>query len=161
MKLWRADPRKIVSNPALELLLLAGWILTPMLPASTEVVVEGTLYCRTVEGSLLPAFYNCRGRGQDFAFETLNGQLFVFPANDPRAASFEDERIRRERLRVTGLAHSADRIEMLAVHAVREDGLYRLYYYCEVCHIRAFAPGPCWCCQDPFELREELDPVGQ
>lgn len=161
MKLWRPDRRKGIRNPLLALPLLAGWVLTPLPAASTEVIVEGTLYCRTVEGSLLPAFYNCRGRGQDFAFETRNGQLLVFPHNDPRAAIFEDERIRRERLRLTGLSQSDDRIEMVAVHAVREDGLYRLYYYCEVCHIRTFAPGPCWCCQDPFELREELDPVSR
>jgi hypothetical protein len=31
-----------------------------------------------------------------------------------------------------------------------------VYYWCETCHIRTTAPGPCWCCFMPFELRERI-----
>jgi len=38
--------------------------------------------------------------------------------------------------------------------AVKDGALHHLHYRCDVCNITTYAPGPCWCCGAPFELRE-------
>ena len=37
---------------------------------------------------------------------------------------------------------------------VKDGKLYRVTYYCEICHITTYDPGRCMCCQEATELRE-------
>jgi len=37
---------------------------------------------------------------------------------------------------------------------VKDGKLYRVTYYCEICHITTYDPGRCMCCQEDTELRE-------
>ncbi len=37
---------------------------------------------------------------------------------------------------------------------VKDGKLYRVTYYCEICHITTYDPGRCMCCQEGTELRE-------
>jgi hypothetical protein len=46
-------------------------------------------------------------------------------------------------------------LPILAVYSMVGGIPHHLHYRCEVCNITATAPGPCWCCGAPFELREE------
>jgi hypothetical protein len=40
------------------------------------------------------------------------------------------------------------------VQSIREGKLYDIYYFCELCNVRAYAPGPCPCCRNELEFRE-------
>ena len=43
----------------------------------------------------------------------------------------------------------------------REGKLFKLVYYCDVCNITTYQPGPCDCCREPTEPREiPYDPRG-
>jgi len=46
-------------------------------------------------------------------------------------------------------------IQITKVYSVKGGQLYNIYYYCPICNIKAYAGGPCWCCQQEFEFHEE------
>ncbi len=85
--------------------------------------------------------------------EDRTGRRLPFAPADPKAGLFADPRVRSLALRVVGSRRGGDPIEIVHVYS-REDGhLHDVYFRCDVCNITASAPGPCWCCRQPFELR--------
>ena len=89
-----------------------------------------------------------------FAFKAENGRLYRFLANDVLTDIFADDRVRDRQLQITGLLHKEDRLEVTKVQSLRGGKLYDLYYFCDVCNITTYAPGPCPCCRKELELRE-------
>ena len=122
--------------------------------AKKDVAAQGHILCLSSE---LPDSeeVDC-GDGDFFALRTDEGELYRFPASDAKTAMFRDLRVREQLLHVRGRLMSPGVLEIIKIQSVREGRLYDLYYRCEVCHITAFDPGPCWCCQDDFEFRETL-----
>jgi rubrerythrin len=45
-------------------------------------------------------------------------------------------------------------LELIKVQSIREGKLYDIYYFCEICNIREYAPGLCPCCRNELEFRE-------
>lgn len=80
--------------------------------------------------------------------------MLGFAPEDPRVPIFADSRVRRRRFRIVARQRPAG-LEIIQLHAIEKGRLIRLYYFCEVCTIEAYAPGPCWCCQQDFQFREE------
>lgn len=75
-----------------------------------------------------------------------------------------DKRLDGKEFEVTGemLPNGAMRVDPIHTKAlkVQQDGKSLLVtYWCEVCSIRTYAPGPCMCCQADTELdlRERID----
>jgi rubrerythrin len=69
-------------------------------------------------------------------------------------AMFTDMRVRQRDLQITARLRAGDQLELIKVQSVKEGKLYDLFYFCEVCNIRAYAPGPCPCCRNEMEFRE-------
>ncbi len=67
---------------------------------------------------------------------------------------FTDERIRRNELQITARLISDHQMEIIKVQVAKEERLYDVHYYCEVCSITAYAPGPCACCGEEMEFIE-------
>lgn len=117
--------------------------------ADDALTVRGKLTQTTGQPSVLtlPDGKTIRLEGD----EQITGVL-----HDPRLKDIEME------ARGTYAAGGAFRIEPIHKRAmwVFKDGK-RLYvtYWCAVCAIRTYTPGPCWCCQDDtaLDLREKLD----
>ena len=82
------------------------------------------------------------------------GEVVRFVAGDPRADIFTDPQVRDREVEVRGWRRPGEAIEILSVYAVKDGALHHLHYRCDVCNITTYAPGPCWCCGAPFELRE-------
>jgi rubrerythrin len=93
-----------------------------------------------------------------FSFESVDGKSYRFLPNDVMTAMFADRRVRDRELQITARLHPGSRLEVIKVQAARGGKLYDLYYFCEVCNITAYAPGPCPCCREEMEFRETPTP---
>ena len=54
-----------------------------------------------------------------------------------------------------------DPIHTHAMHVHKDGKELFVTYWCDVCYIRTYTPGICWCCQKytELDLRETLDPA--
>lgn len=98
---------------------------------------------------------DCEKRGHVYALKTVDGKFYPFLPVDTAAAVWMDERVRERDLQVTArIFPGIDFIEAIKFQSWREGKLHDIYYFCDVCSIRSHKPGPCECCQEPFEFRE-------
>ena len=47
-------------------------------------------------------------------------------------------------------------VRVINVYSFKGAKKYKVDYWCTICSITTFQPGPCPCCQDEIELREQL-----
>ncbi len=136
------------------ILLFTGYVLfsgTGILASDLELT--GRVECRAKDETLNLSF-PCPP-GSELVFRTEDGRRFSLSEKDPRKAIFEDGRVRNELLRITARQDEEGRLALLLVHTLKNGRMYLPHYFCQVCNITAFAPGPCWCCQAEFEFREK------
>jgi hypothetical protein len=118
------------------------------------VVLHGHVVCLDAGGKRLDSTSGCDGAGVRYALLDGAGRLHEFSLDDPSAAVFTDPRVRQRELQVTAQPTAKGQLELIRVQSVREGKLYDLYYFCELCNIRAYAPGLCPCCRNEMEFRE-------
>ena len=120
-----------------------------------EVVARGHVVCVDDKGTPTAA---CVEGAHRFGFQTSDiaskNKLYYFLPADSLTAMFEDTRVRERTLQITGSPAGEDRLEIIKVHSIHDGKLYDLFYFCEVCNITAYAPGPCACCGKEMELKE-------
>ena len=100
------------------------------------------------------ALFGCDGVSHRFGFAGKDGRLYKFSATDTMTAMFSDPRVRQRQLQVTARLRAVDQLEVIKVQSIKEGKLYDIFYFCEVCNIRAYAPGLCPCCRNDLEFRE-------
>lgn len=44
--------------------------------------------------------------------------------------------------------------QIVKTQLIRAGKVYDFHYFCEICNITTYAPGPCMCCRAPTEYRE-------
>ncbi|MBK7598424.1 MAG: hypothetical protein IPJ07_07815 [Acidobacteria bacterium] len=118
--------------------------------------VRGRVVCLTEElekpYQVIP---DCSNRWHVYSIKTADGKYYPFLPVDTAAAVWLDERFRQRDLLVTVRTFPGSNfIEVIKFQSWKDNKLYDLYYYCDVCMITAFKPGPCECCQDPVVFRE-------
>ena len=120
--------------------------------AGEDAVLElrGRIVCLG-EGATVEA---CAGEPRRFALETSGGGRYAFRPGDLLAAMFGDDQVRERELIVRVRKAPDGELETIKVHSVRNGRLFDLDYFCDVCNIVAYAPGPCACCGRPMVLRE-------
>lgn len=91
---------------------------------------------------------------QRFGLESSDGKFYQFLASDVMTDMFKDARVRERDLQITALPKANDEIEIVKIRSIRGGKLYDIFFYCEVCRITAYGPGPCVCCGAEYELRE-------
>lgn len=152
-------------NPLILSLLMAFAALTPALePAAAQqpeaagkpaqVVLRGHAVCLDAGGKRLDAGSGCNEPGVRYALADGDSKLHEFSRADTGAAIFADARVRQRDLQITAQLTAERQLEVVRVQSVREGKLYDLYYFCELCNIRAYAPGLCPCCRNEMEFRE-------
>jgi hypothetical protein len=71
------------------------------------------------------------------------------------AMLFLDGRLRNRPVRLTALrVPGTEKLQVVRVQTVTDDGVCDVDYWCEVCQISLDRPGPCFCCGEAVELRE-------
>lgn len=126
--------------------------LSPNGSETSMVNLQGRLKCLGSDGTLQPPI-KCAELTERMVLETDAGDLWRFDPQDPRTGILAEPRLFTERLHVQGRAQD-QRVQIVELHIVRSEGHVLPHYRCEVCNITAYAPGPCWCCRQPFEYRE-------
>ena len=118
------------------------------------IVRRGRVVCTDATGKPVDSLVGCNGPGVRYAFLDREGKRYDFAATDASAAIFTDVRVRQRELQITAQLTPKHQLELIRVQSVREGKLYDLYYFCELCNIRAYAPGLCPCCRNEMEFRE-------
>ncbi|HJQ25843.1 MAG TPA: hypothetical protein VKA60_18130 [Blastocatellia bacterium] len=137
------------------ILLLAAFAAPVTTPAgqSAQVELRGHVVCLDAAGKPARGAAACDGANVRFALATGDGKLHYFSPDDVATAMFTDARVRRRELQISAQAVK-DQLEIVRLQSVREGKLYDIYYFCELCNIRAYAPGLCPCCRNEMEFRE-------
>jgi hypothetical protein len=118
------------------------------------VVVLGRAVCLDSTGREGDSFFGCEDANHSFGFASKAGKLYRFLPGDAMTAMFTDIRVRQRELQVTARLHSGSRLEVIKVQSVKEGKLYDIFYYCDVCNIKSYAPGLCPCCRNELEFKE-------
>src|SRR5690349_8033951 len=117
-------------------------------PAPADSIdLRGTAVCLDRSGHRQA----CGSAPRRFALLDREGRLHPFLPADELARIFEDPRVRERDLAVRAREAAAHALEIIKVFSVRDGQVYDLRYYCDVCHINAYVPGPCPCCGREME----------
>ncbi len=148
--------RRLVSALAICTLMIPGVTIASEDGASSikrDVTLRGHIVCLTSSDPSGSEEVECGAEGLS-ALSTLEGEIYPFLPEDAKTAMFQDPRVRQRLLQIQGRLTATKALEIIKIQSIKGGQLHDLYYRCEVCHITAFDPGPCWCCQDDFEFRE-------
>lgn len=150
------------------LVLLSVTFISPMPPASpaTEAssaqvsgpsltVVRGRAVCYDASGREVTSLFGCPETGGRFGFASSDGNLYKFLPGDTMTPVFTDSRVRQSELQLTARLHGLDQLEIIKVQSIKAGKLYDIFYYCDICSITAYVPGPCPCCRNELEFREK------
>jgi hypothetical protein len=105
----------------------------------------------TLEGKLIVR------AGQPATLETSAHQMVQLDGDAPTRKVLGDTRLDGFAIKARGHFTSPDRFQLDPMHThsmlVNKDGhLKMVTYWCDVCSIRAYTPGPCVCCQQETVL---------
>jgi hypothetical protein len=100
----------------------------------------------TLRGTLL------QRPGKAPAIETASHQIISLDGDEPTKGVLNDKRLAGFDLEAKGHYTAPDQFLVDPIHTkamfVHKDGHVKVItYWCDVCSIRTYAPGPCWCCQ--------------
>jgi hypothetical protein len=100
----------------------------------------------TIRGTLL------QRPGKPPAIETADHHIISLDGDQPTQGVLNDQRLAGFDLEAKGHFTSPDQFQVDPIHTkamfVHKDGHVKVItYWCDVCSIRTYTPGPCWCCQ--------------
>jgi hypothetical protein len=95
--------------------------------------------------------------GKPPAVETKDGKLITIEGDADTRGVINDKRLNGEDVAVRGhfVAHDRfliDPIHTKAIHVHKDGHTKVITYWCELCAIRTYTPGICWCCQEDTAL---------
>jgi hypothetical protein len=132
-------------------LLLSGCLAAACLAAAClaqtpkPATVRGTLPA-TLRGTLV------QRPGKPPAVETPDHRIVSLDGDEPTKGVLNDKRLAGFDLEAKGRFTAPDQFLVDPIHTkamfVHKDGHVKVItYWCDVCSIRTYTPGPCWCCQ--------------
>jgi len=100
----------------------------------------------TVRGKLV------QRENQPPAIETPDHKLIVLGGDEATGHVLHDKRLAGMELEAKGHFTSADHFQAdpshtHPLHVIQGGKRLLVTYWCDVCSIRQYEPGPCWCCQ--------------
>lgn len=112
----------------------------------------------TVRGKLV------QQQGQTPAVETADHKLVTLEGDGSTEHVLHDKRLAGMDLEAKGHFTTADHFQVdafytHALHVIKDGKRFQVTYWCDVCSIRQYEPGPCWCCQRETKL--DLHPEEQ
>lgn len=132
------------------------------------IVVRRSLLALLIAGFMraADAAVSLRGKlrhGERASIEA-GGQRVQLTGDEATIKVLEDERLRDMDFEAVGRWIDKTRFDVERIHTrslfVHKDGKRLMVtYWCDVCYIRTYSPGICWCCQKntDLDLRESID----
>ena len=127
--------------------------------AMALALVAATPKTETLRGKLVVR------SGEAPVLETAEHRRILLDGDQPTRKVLHDPRVNGFEVEATGHFTAADKFLLDGQHTralvVREGGKPKMItYWCDVCYIRAYAPGPCVCCQKDTDLElRDLDDI--
>jgi hypothetical protein len=95
--------------------------------------------------------------GKATALETADHRIISLDGDDATKGVLNDKRMAGFDLEAKGRFTAPDQFVVDPIHTramfVHKDGHVKVItYWCDVCSIRTYTPGPCWCCQKETTL---------
>jgi hypothetical protein len=118
------------------------------------VILRGRAVCLDAFDKPVDSPFACSDTNPRFGFASKDGKLYRFPQTDSMITVFTDSRVRERELQITARLHENNQLETIKVQSVKNGKLYDIYYFCDICNIRAYTPGLCPCCRNELEFRE-------
>ena len=119
----------------------------------SRATIGGRVECVDAQGRTAGASEACAPSSR-FVLRAASGQSYFLLPTDEKAGIFKETRVRIRPVEIDARILPGNRIELIKVYSLLGEKLHEVYYRCDICNIRAYAPGPCWCCQQDFEFRE-------
>jgi hypothetical protein len=89
------------------------------------------------------------------ALVTDDGKVYPLVKDAGARMFFKDPKLLKRPMRLTGrLVPGSGLLQVVNVHSKITGELHEVYYWCDICTIRAYEAGICDCCGGPMELRE-------
>ena len=116
-----------------------------------NLVVSGRLACL---GTNLKET-SCRDAPARLALKADTGQLHILAAGDAASTLLQEKRLQTRQFRLTLRSlDSGKTFQIVKTQLIRGGKVYDFHYFCEICNITTYTPGPCMCCRAPTEYRE-------
>ena len=121
-----------------------------------EVELRGKIVCLAEE---MHTHYKVELFGKHehlYGVKTEDSEYYTLLRTSLAEALFVDERLHEKDLIIKGRVFPKTQLlEVTRFSSIKEGVIHELYYYCDICYIRAVAPGNCDCCQAPVVLIEK------
>ena len=87
----------------------------------------------------------------------VGGRLIALESDEAVGKVLDDERLIGGELEVEGKARGEvsfviDEIHTKPLYVFQRGERLGVSYWCEICYIRTYSPGKCWCCQEDTKL---------
>ena len=116
-----------------------------------NLVVNGHLVCL---GADLKET-SCEDTPTRLALKVDAERLFPLAAGDLADTLLQEKRLRTRQFRLTLRSLDGGKtFQIVKTQLIRAGKVYDFHYFCEICNITTYAPGPCMCCRAPTEYRE-------
>ncbi|HUS06612.1 MAG TPA: hypothetical protein VMZ52_09965, partial [Bryobacteraceae bacterium] len=91
------------------------------------------------------------------ALQGADGKLTLLSGDEPTLGVLKDARLAGADFEALGHATGAGQFTIDPIHTralfVHKDGKRLMVtYWCDICYIRTYTPGNCWCCQEDTRL---------
>ncbi len=88
--------------------------------------------------------------------QTDDGKLYPLIKDEGSRMFYKDAKLRNRPMRLTArMIPNSQFLQVINVHSLLKGKLHDIYYWCDVCVIKAYEDGPCACCGDAMLFREE------
>jgi hypothetical protein len=122
---------------------------------ASQIVVRGKVFCMDESGHRLDSKQDCSNGVHLYEIVTIDNKRYRFSSDDAMTAMFKEPKVREMDLQIIGELYDKNILEIANLRALRNEKLYDIYYYCEICSITAYGPGDCACCYNPLEFKEK------
>ena len=92
--------------------------------------------------------------GEPLRLVTDDGVAVELVSDEGLERTMRDPQLAQRRWEVRGQFGEDGRLHVEKIFTVKDGDLYRVTYYCEICHITTHEPGLCMCCQGDTDLHE-------
>ena len=121
-----------------------------------EVELRGKIVCLAEEMQTHYAVELLKTRDHLYGVKTEDGGYYTLLPTSLAEALFVDAQLHEKDLILKGRVFpNTQLLEVIRFYSVKDGVVHELYYYCDICYIRAVAPGNCDCCQAPVVLIEK------
>jgi hypothetical protein len=116
-------------------------------------VVRGSLICINLESHEI----SCTGKEDSYGLKDGANKVYPLKSDKSLETLRTEPRIQSKEFQLTLRQIPKSTLYGIIKSRFFRDGkLYEFYYYCDVCNITTYHPGPCMCCQQETVYHEKV-----